>query len=414
MRFRRNPFPILLIGVLTSALLMACGPTDGPEVMDSQAVDTGLAREKGGQELYGHFEPVEGWPQWFPDADHAAWTWGSSGGVYAESPDRIWLAQRGELPLPPGEEPGTPYGATDRGRSTGNTDGLNARCESTSSRGWERRWHHSIIVVNRAGETVDYWEQTEALFSALVDGIACGRGPHQIQISPYDAEKHVWIVDDQLHQIYKFTYDGELVMTLGEQGVPGRGPNNFSRPTDIAFLPDGTFFISDGYDGKRVAKFDPDGNFLMDWGSAPADPDNPGPGEFNNAHAIAISADRRVFVADRSHGRVQVFDENGTFLDMWPVKRPLDLFITADDHIWVSDLETSRILKYDLDGHYLYGWGYGGSAPGAFGCAHGMSVDQEGNFYVAECFNGRVQKFSPRPNANPAKLVGQPIRSAMN
>ena len=49
-------------------------------------------------------------------------------------------------------------------------------------------------------------------------------------------------------------------MTLGEQGVPGRGPNNFSRPTDIAFLPDGTFFISDGYDGKRVAKFDPDGN----------------------------------------------------------------------------------------------------------------------------------------------------------
>ena len=47
MRFRRNPFPILLIGVLTSALLMACGPTDGPEVMDSQAVDTGLAREKG-------------------------------------------------------------------------------------------------------------------------------------------------------------------------------------------------------------------------------------------------------------------------------------------------------------------------------------------------------------------------------
>ena len=368
--------------------------------------------EKGGQELYGHFELVEDWPHWFDSADHAGWTWGSAGGVFAESPDRIWIAQRGELPLPEGAEPGTPYGATDRGNSTGNSDGFNARCGPTTERGWERRWHHSIFVVDRDGREVDHWPQTEALFSALVDGKPCGRGPHKIEMSPYDPDKHVWIVDDQLNQIHKFTYEGALVLTLGERGVAGHGPNNFARPTDIAFLPDGTFFISDGYDGKRVAKFDSAGNFLLDWGSAPEDPDNPGPSEFNNAHAIAISADRRVFVADRSHGRVQVFDENGNFLDMWSVRRPLDLFITADDHIWVSDLETSRILKYDLDGHYLYGWGYGGSAPGAFACIHGMSVDAEGHFYVAECFNGRVQKFSPQPNADPAKLVGQPVGTA--
>ena len=85
----------------------------------------------------------------------------------------------------------------------------------------------------------------------------CRGGPHKIKISPYDPEKHVWIVDDDLHEVYKFTNDGQLVMTLGERGVPGRGPNNFNRPTDIDWLPDGTFFISDGYAGTRVAKIRP-------------------------------------------------------------------------------------------------------------------------------------------------------------
>ena len=102
---------------------------------------------------------------------------------------------------------------------------------------------------------------------------------------------------------------------MGERGVPGRGPNNFNRPTDIAWLPDGTFFVADGYAGTRVAKFDPNGKFLMDWGRPPVDPDNPKPYEFWSVHSIGISRDRRLFVADREHHRMQVFDENGKFLD---------------------------------------------------------------------------------------------------
>ena len=106
----------------------------------------------------------------------------------------------------------------------------------------------------------------------------CGRGPHKIKMSPYDPEKHVWIIDDQLHVIYKFTYDGKLVMTLGTKGKRGRDAGKlFDRPTDIAWLPDGTFFISDGYGGTRVAKFDKDGKFLMDWGTAAEGSAEPGP-----------------------------------------------------------------------------------------------------------------------------------------
>ena len=172
---------------------------------------------------------------------------------------------RGELPLPEGTAPWTPYAALNpsRGNSTGNGDGITATCGEEPKRGWERRWEHSIIIVDGEGNLVDEWEHLDPMFSQL----PCGRGPHQIKISPYDPEKHVWIIDDQLHMIYRFTYDGQLEMSKGELGVRGRGPNTFDRPTDIAWLPDGTYFITDGYGGTRVAKFGPNDEFIKDWGS---------------------------------------------------------------------------------------------------------------------------------------------------
>ena len=219
-------------------------------------------------------------------------------------------------------------------------------------------------MVDRNGQLVQSWSDVDKLFD-----VKCGRGPHKLRMSPYDPEKHVWVVDDQLHVIYKFAYDGKLVMTLGTKGQKGRDRGRlFDRPTDIAWLPNGTFFIGDGYGGTRVAKFDKDGTFLMEWGAKVVDPENPGPNEFNTVHAIAVGEDRRVYVADRGNGRIQVFDENGEFLDMWPIRRPLDVLMSADQHLWVADLDTSRILKYDLNGRYLYGWGSKGAWPGAFDC----------------------------------------------
>ena len=369
--------------------------------------------ERGGQEEFGPYEFVADWPKPLPDTNvnHAGWTWGSNGAVYAESPDRIWFAMRGELPLPPGTPAWTPYALLDphRGNATGNPDGQNATCEPNVKRGWERRMHHVIFVLDRNGNQVQHWAQHDNLFEG-----PCGRGPHKIKMSPYDSQKHVWVIDDQLHVIYKFSYDGKLVMTLGTKGERGRdGGRLFDRPTDIDWLPDGTFFISDGYGGKRVAKFDKDGKFLMDWGSAPKDPKNPGPNEWNTVHSIAISKDRRVFVVDRGHHRMQVFDENGKFLDMFTTglrSSPYFHLITTDQTLWVSDGGTQRFLKYDLNGKYLYDWGGPGRQIGQFGGPHQFTVDQEGNLYVAEVFNGRVVKFRPKPGADPAKVVGQELR----
>jgi DNA-binding beta-propeller fold protein YncE len=369
----------------------------------------------------GPYKVVESWPKPLPDTrhSHAGWTWGSFGGVYAESPDRIWIAMRGELPLPEGAAPWTPYVALNpsRGNAVGDSDGLSPTCQPVAKRGWERRFEHSIIVVNRAGELVDEWPELDNLFSAG----PCGRGPHQIKISPYDPEKHVWIIDDQLHMIYRFTYDGKLEMKKGELGVRGRGPNTFDRPTDIAWLPDGTWFLTDGYGGTRVVKFDNHDNFVKDWGGPPKDPANPGPNEFNTVHSIAISKDQRLFVVDRGHERMQVFDTDGNFITMWPLRSPhwpasqrtlvTNHFIDDKGFIWAGDAFTNRILKFDLDGNFLYSWGAPGPQPGRLGCSHGITTDQLGNLYIADCFAGRVQKFEPIPGADPDKIAGQILRT---
>ncbi len=327
---------------------------------------------------------------------------------YAETADRIWIAQRGELPLPPNAKPWTPYSMLNpsRGNATGNTDGLSATCEPTPKRGWERRWHHSLIIVGRDGRMVGEWPHLNKMSSQD----PCGRGPHKIKMNPYDPEKHVWIIDDQQHLIWKFTYDGKVVLTLGTVGKRGRdGGRLFDRPTDIDWLPDGTFFISDGYGGKRVAKFDKDGKFIKDWGTAPKDPNNPGPNEWNTVHSLQIARDGRLFVVDRGHHRIQIFDQEGKFLDMFTTGRysmPYAHLITTDQMLWVADGGTNRILKYDLNGKYLYGWGISGGQPGQFNGPHSITVDQEGNLYLAEVFNGRVQKFRPKAGADKDKLVG--------
>lgn len=405
-------------GFLTALAVLATLATAGCDPQESASANEGMSGAPGGevvhdgQELFGHYLQPEPWPNGLPDDathTHAGWTWGSQGAVFVESPDKIWIATRGELPLPPGNDPWTPYALIEPSR--GNAPPTD---DEDGSRGYERRYVHVIIAVNAAGDLVEYWPQHDALFD-----VRGGRGPHKIKISPYDPEKHIWIVDDNLHQIHKFSYEGELLLTHGERGVPGRGPNNFNRPTDIAWLPDGTYFISDGYVGTRVAKYDANDNFIMDWGQEPADPDNPGPNEFDTVHAIAISRDRLLYVSDRAHARIQVFDENGQFQFMFPTgprgeSLPYAIEIMTDpsgeEFLWIADGGTGRMLKYDLQGNYLYGWGTPGNGYGHFHGPHSLTTDQNGNLYIAEVFAGRVQKFIPRPGADRAKLVGQQLR----
>jgi len=344
------------------------------------SVTTAMQNRKGGEDETGPYVIVDKWMKPFAKEGYIQ---GSQGGVFAESANRIFVLNRGELKLP----------AT-------LPEGFNGAWGSLGQQATQGtpELRNCILVLDGNGKVVESWTQWDKLFQG-------GRGPHHVRISPYDPERHVWVVDDNRHQVFEFTNDGkQLVKTLGEAGVPGNDQTHFARPTDIAFLPDGTFFVSDGYINTRVVKFDKQGKFLMTWGTP-----GKGPGQFNLPHAIAIDRNRKVYVADRLNSRIQIFDENGKYLDEWPdIRRPIDLLITADQRMWVADLDTNKILQYDLNGKLLSSWGTYGTFPGAFWGIHQFSVDPQGNLYVAETFGGRTQKFQPKSDAPKSTLIGAP------
>ena len=176
----------------------------------------------------------------------------------------------------------------------------------------------------------------------------------------------MWLVDDGAHAIYKFTRDGKtLVQTIGTPMQSGNDATHFARPTDIAWLPDGTFFVSDGYANTRVVKFDKNGKFLMTWGQPGNQPNETRPGYMNTVHAIAIDKNRKIYVSDRANSRVQVFDENGKFLDVWPnVRRPYSFLLSEDQHLWVADGITQKFTKFDLTGKLLVLVGHVRRVPG--------------------------------------------------
>lgn len=335
--------------------------------------------QKGGENETGPYEVVPNWPQPVCGPGYQS---GSTGGVWAETPDTVFVLQRGCLPE---IEP-----------SNNIIPKRNASQYSLASDNPKQhpRWDHILVVYNREGKPVENWEQHNKLFVR----------PHRVVMNPYDPEHHVWIIDDGAHSIYKFTRNQKLIMTLGEFRKPGNDKTHFGRPTDIAWLPDGTFFVSDGYENTRVVKFDKDGKYLLEWGK----PGHSAPYEFDTVHGIAIDNQRRVYVADRANHRVQIFDENGKFLDQWPnLRYPYYIYMSKDQHLWVGDGFTNKILKYDLNGKLLFDWGTFGPFPGGIWGPHQFSVDSENNFYIADVHNGRVQKFRPKPGADPATLVGQ-------
>ena len=391
-------------------LVVATSLVLGAFVLIGEVSNTGQvqARQTVTKVDMGDYEPVVPWPRPLPDTDlsHTGWTWGSGAGVWAENPNKVWVMQRSEIALPQGAEPWIcACLLTPRRTNTGRRD------YSGNSYPYQMRRHHLVFAVDGTGNTIEEWLRHDRyLAPPRGSGLGeMGRGPHKILMNPYDPQKRIWIVDDDMHEINIFTTDGTLRKTRGERGVPGRGPNNFNRPTDIAWLPDGTFFVADGYAGTRVAKYDRNGKFLMDWGRPPVDPDNPKAYEFWSVHSIGISRDRRLFVADREHHRMQVFDENGKFLAMWPTgynSSVLAHIVTDDDFVWVADWTTDRLVKYDLEGHYILDIGGHGALPGQFDGVHQIHVDAERNLYVTEVQNDRSQKFRPKPNADPNKIVG--------
>ena len=257
------------------------------------------------------------------------------------------------------------------------------RCVDNSCAG---RSEPPILKFDRNGKLLKSWGAGMFVF------------PHGATV---DREGNLWVTDargenGKGHQVFKFSPDGKVLITLGKAGVSGSGADLFDQPTDVVVSPEGTIFVTDSHrNGKnnRVVKFDRTGKFIKEWGRKGA-----GPGEISEPHTIAMDSRGRLFVGDRENNRIQIFDQEGAFVAEWrQFGRPSGISITKDDTLYVTDSESGP----DTGAHELMGIKKGirigsardgkviafiedaeSTAPDHSG-AEGIGVDGAGNVYGA-------------------------------
>ena len=235
--------------------------------------------------------------------------------------------------------------------------------------------------------------------------------PHKIYV---DADGNVWAVDQRSaherelakypgdknkgHIVVKFSPDGKVLMTFGKPGVAGNPPDAVTQPSSVVVAPNGDIFISEGHNQNpdappdtvsRISRFSKDGRFIKSFGKF-----GTGPGEFRNAHDIAMDAEGRLFVADRGNMRVQILNQDGTFLGEWKqFSRPSAVSI-RDGMIYVADSESNGVAPHPgwklgirigslRDGKVLYRIPDPQELKGTSG-PEGATVDAKGNVYGAE------------------------------
>ena len=233
--------------------------------------------------------------------------------------------------------------------------------------------------------------------------------PHGIYVDP---DGNVWVTDARSdgsrgHQVFKLSPDGNILMTLGEAGVAGDEPHQFDGPTDVVVAANGDVFVTDGHEpesNNRVLKYSADGRFITSWGGTGSEPS-----QFRVPHMIAMDSTGRLFVADRSNGRVQIFDQEGTFLEEWrQFGRATGLYIAEDDTIYVSDNQSDARRNPG----WVRGIRIGNTADGLVDAfipipnfdpsvsaavgAHGLAANADGEIFGGEVGATTVRKYVRR------------------
>ena len=220
--------------------------------------------------------------------------------------------------------------------------------------------------------------------------------PHGLWV---DHESNVWVADGRGeagkgHQIFKFSPDGQLLLTLGQPGVAGEAPYTLNRPSDVAVAANGDIFVADGHSpmdtNMRIVKYSADGTYIKEWGSKGS-----APGQLDGSHGLALDSAGRLFVADRGNNRVQIFDQEGNFIDAWTqFGSPSGLYITPDDVLYVADL-AEGIRFGSVDDGVVTGHIKPAPAPdgGSVRVAESVAVDENGILYAGENAGMKLMRF---------------------
>ena len=240
------------------------------------------------------------------------------------------------------------------------------------------------------------------------------QSPHGIHV---DRDGNVWVVDCSCtlgrggappasaatpvapkgHQVYKFSPDGKLLLTLGAPGG-AKGSQYFWQPNAITTAPNGDIYVAEGHSSSdtanaRVLKFAKDGKFITSFGKR----GSVGPTDMDQPHALAFDSRGRLYVGDRGNDRILIFDQQGNLLDTWyQFSRPSGIFIDANDNIYVADSESGSVAP--PHSAWKRGIRIGNArtgavtafipdpdaAPRSTSAAEGVAVDAAGNIYGAE------------------------------
>lgn len=263
------------------------------------------------------------------------------------------------------------------------------------------RGNHPVMIFDKDGHFLDAWGEFGENYFAFPHGLSVG------------SDGFVYTADSRDHTVRKWTRDGKHVLTLGSahQNAPAFSGKPFNRPTHATVASNGDIYVSDGYGNARIHCFSSDGEPKFSWGSP-----GHGPGEFNTVHSVFIDDDDdTLYAADRFNNRVQSFSLDGTYLGEWTgLRLPQSVRKGPDGAFYVAEL-SHRVTVLSRDGTVLARWGDGVEVddvetggvslalpgapsrdpmirgrvlnepgPGMFGAPHGIAVDSEGSFYLAD------------------------------
>jgi len=223
--------------------------------------------------------------------------------------------------------------------------------------------------------------------------------PHGLTV---DLDNNIWVTDVGLHQVFKFSHEGKLLMKFGDAKVSGSDSTHFFHPTDVAIANDGSFYVSDGYGNSRIMKFSSAGEYLFEWGKK-GDQE----GEFNLPHAIDLDDEGNVYVADRENSRVQVFTPTGKFINQWADESFGKInsvgydkagkgFVAVDCTSTGSEEEHyfSDLLLFDSSGTFLKKKDRDHFKKEGKDCwYHNVVVDDQGSIYITDIIGNKIKKF---------------------
>lgn len=204
------------------------------------------------------------------------------------------------------------------------------------------------------------------------------------------ADGFLYVADTENGEIKKLAEDGVLV---------ARWPG-FERPVAVAVTGE-TVYVAD-FLNDRITKLRVDGTVIAQWGRS-----GTGDGDFDAPSGIAVDRKGNIYVADFYNHRIQKFNGDGYFLLQWGSKGrwngrfrfPTEIAINDQGEVLVADAYNNRVQRFTRDGDYIDQWGgigfgVSGKWPGWFRLAKALTVDRQGDVYVADAFNRRIQKFS--------------------